>query len=96
MSDKEDWEDADASADEQSEEKLTAKKKRKAKAGPKKKTNSTKAELLKTCFVCDERSKSHSKFCRAHEKTAEAIKYQARTAVPSEIKHVEEVLADES
>ena len=32
------------------------------------------------CFICDQRKLANSKFCRAHHRSMEAIKYQAMNA----------------
>lgn len=50
----------------------------------------------KTCFAqgCPEKVRAHSKFCQAHHKDVEAMKYQAKVKDPKAVKVLEDVLGD--
>lgn len=57
----------------------------------------SKAKADKSCFVggCDQKCRSHSKFCVAHHKDAEALRYQAKAKNDKEIMEaVESALSD--
>ena len=46
------------------------------------------------CFVCTEKKQKNSKFCRAHHRAAEAMKYQAQHTKPPETAAYNEVMKD--
>lgn len=57
----------------------------------------SKARADKSCFVggCDQKCRSHSKFCVAHHKDAEALRYQAKAKNDKEVMEaVESALSD--
>lgn len=57
----------------------------------------SKAKADKSCFVggCDQKCRPHSKFCVAHHKDAEALRYQAKAKNDKEIMEaVESALSD--
>ena len=50
---------------------------------------------LKTCYVCSEKVRAHSRFCAEHHKDVEAMRYQAKqTKDPKNIEALEMALAD--
>ena len=71
--------------------KKKASAKAKVKGGPGRPKRSDEA---KVCFICPARKATNSRLCKVHHRPVEAMKYQAQTAVPSQLEAFSQVMQD--